>query len=194
MKARSDRTKDAAPFRGQSRYAVLATLSFGDELSGYAIHKRIAIMFRNFFGILAHSQVYRELRLLEQLGWVSSRETNGSDRSGRTYRLTEAGRHALIEWAHTARVDSPTLRFPAALKVWLGHLTEASELRDGLTRQQRYVEDMLDTIEEIDLRSIEEPRWLYPRLVNQWSRRIWKAMHDANAELLLELEKLERDE
>lgn len=189
-----DGANKAPPFRGQARYAVLAALSFGDELTGYAIHKRVAIMFRYFFGILAHSQVYRELRLLEGLGWVSSKETNGSERSGRVYRLTEKGTYELREWAHEARFDPPTLRFPVALKAWLGHLTEISELQEALMRQQRYVEDMLDTIEQIDRRSIEEPKWLYPRLVNQWSRRIWKATFDATEELLVELDKLERED
>lgn len=185
--------QDVPPFRGQARYAVLATLSFGDELTGYAIHKRIEIMFRYFFGNLAHSQVYRELRLLEEKGWVASKETSDGDRPGRTYRLTGTGRDGLRAWAHAARLDPPTLRFPAALKVWLGHLTENAELRDALMRQQRYVQEMLDTIDQIDRRSIGESRWRYPRLVNDWSRRIWQATYEANAELLAALEKLERE-
>ena len=187
----AERTDGAPPFRGQARYAVLAALSFDDELSGYAIHQRVAIMFRYFFGNLAHSQVYRELRHLEALGWVSSRESGSVDRSVRAYRLTDDGRNELRAWAHSSRFDPPTLRFPVALKVWLGHLTEISDLRDALTRQQRYVEDMLDTIETINRGTSEEPRWRYPGLVNQWSRRIWEATQEATAELLAELDELE---
>jgi DNA-binding PadR family transcriptional regulator len=123
---------------------VLATLSFDDELTGYAIHQRVAMMFRYFFGNLAHSQVYRELRQLEALGWVSSRETGSSDRAVRAYRLTEAGCN------------------------------------------------MFDTIETINRGTSNEPRWRYPGLVNQWSRRISEATQEATAELLRELDNLER--
>jgi DNA-binding PadR family transcriptional regulator len=182
---------DAPPFRGNARYAVLATLSFGDELTGYAIHQRIAIMFRYFFGNLAHSQVYKELRHLEEMHWVSSTETGRADRPVRAYRLTDQGYAELRLWAHSAHFDPPTLRFPVALKVWLGHLTEVSDLREALTRQQRYGEDMLDTIEQINRGTSVEPRWRYPDLVNEWSRRIWEATQEATAELLAELDKLE---
>jgi hypothetical protein len=38
------------PFQGQARYAVLALLSFGDELTGYAIQQKTEYVFRHFFG------------------------------------------------------------------------------------------------------------------------------------------------
>jgi DNA-binding PadR family transcriptional regulator len=186
------RKSAALPFRGQARYAVLAQLSFGDELTGYAIHKRTEFSFRYFFGDIALSQVYRELNQLEELGWVTARATGGGgDRPARVYRLNDEGRSALQAWANAARFDPPTIRFPAALKVWLGDLIEIGDMRDALVRQQRYVDDMLDTIEVVDRGTRDEPRWLYPALVSRWSRHIWEATRDATEELIAELDKLE---
>jgi DNA-binding PadR family transcriptional regulator len=187
------RKSAALPFRGQARYAVLAQLSFGDELTGYAIHKRTEFSFRYFFGDIALSQVYRELNQLEELGWVTARDTSGGDRPARVYRLNDEGRSALQAWANAARFDPPTIRFPAALKVWLGDLIEIGDMRDALVRQQRYVEDMLDTIEVVDRGTRDEPRWQYPALVSRWSRHIWEATRDATDELIAELDKLEAD-
>ena len=179
------------PFRGQARYAVLGLLSFGDELTGYAIQQRTEYAFRYFFGNIALSQVYRELSQLEDLGWVSFREVGTDDRAARAYRLTDEGRDQLRAWANSARFDPPTLRFPVALRVWLGHLSETRDTRDALTRQQRYVEDMLDTIDIVDQGTRSDARWLYPGLVNRWSRRIWEATLEATAELITELDALE---
>jgi len=125
-----------------------------------------------------------------ELGWVAARETGGGDRPARVYRLSDKGRSALQAWANAARFDPPTIRFPAALKVWLGHLIEIGDMRDALVRQQRNVEDMLDAI-EADRNIRDEPRWRYPALVNRWSRRIWEATREATGELIDELDKLE---
>ena len=177
--------------RRQARYAVLAILSFGDELTGYAIRRRVGISFRYFFGELAHSQVYRELRQLEELGWVSARDSGAQGGAGRSYRITAAGLEELRAWAHSAQFDPPTLRFPIALKIWLGHLTGPQELQDALLRQQRYVDEMLDKIGRIERGAGTEPRYRYPELVNRWSRRIWEATRDATSDLIDELAKLE---
>lgn len=182
---------DAPQSRRQARYAVLAILSFGDELTGYAIRRRVGISFRYFFGELAHSQVYRELRQLEELGWVSARDSGARGGGGRSHRITAAGLEELRAWAHSAQFDPPTLRFPIALKIWLGHLTGPQELQDALLRQQRYIDEMLDKIGRIERGAGTEPRWRYPELVNRWSRRIWEATRDATAELVDELAKLE---
>jgi DNA-binding PadR family transcriptional regulator len=190
-KAPGGGSQDAPPSRRQARYAVLAILSFGDELTGYAIRRRVGISFRYFFGELAHSQVYRELRQLEELGWVSARDSGAQGGAGRSYRISAAGLEELRAWAHSAQFDPPTLRFPIALKIWLGHLTGPQELQDALLRQQRYVDEMLDKIGRIERGAGTEPRYRYPELVNRWSRRIWEATRDATAELIDELAKLE---
>lgn len=184
----SNGANGALPFRGRARYAVLALLSFGDELTGYALHKRTELAFRSFFGNIALSQVYRELNQLEALGWVASAEPASTDRPGRTYRLTDEGHAGLQAWASSARFDPPTLRFPVSLKVWLGHLTDVDELREAIQRQDRYVDDMLEMIQRIDEGARDDDRWTYPAIVNRWSRRIWEATLQANAELVSELE------
>jgi DNA-binding PadR family transcriptional regulator len=183
------------PFRGQARYAVMALLAFGDELTGYEIHQRTKYTFRYFFGDIAHSQVYRELTQLEELGWVSSQEISrqavSDERPVRGYQLTAEGASQLAAWADSDRFDPPTLRFPATLKVWVGHLGDIHNLRLTLMRQRRYIEEMLDTIDIVDRGTREEERWLFPGLANRWSQRVWGATLEATTELLEELEKME---
>jgi DNA-binding PadR family transcriptional regulator len=185
------------PFRGQARYAVMALLAFGDELTGYEIHQRTKYTFRYFFGDIAHSQVYRELTQLEELGWVSSQEISrqaASDvRLVRGYQLTPEGRSQLADWADSDRFDPPTLRFPTTLKVWVGHLGDIHNLRLTLMRERRYIEEMLDMIAIVDRGTREEERWLFPGLANRWSQRVWQATLEATTELLEEVEKIEAD-
>jgi hypothetical protein len=80
---------------------------------------------------------------------------------------------------------SPTLQFPVALKVWLGHLTETGDMRGRPDAPAAYVED---TIDIVDQRTRSDARWLYPGLVNRWSRRIWEATLEATAELITKLD------
>jgi hypothetical protein len=50
------------------------------------------------------------------------------------------------------------------------------------------VEDILDTIDIVDQGTRSDARWLYPGLVNRWSRRIWEATLEATAELITDLD------
>ena len=141
-------TRSAAECRAIARATfvhfgrALVLLLDVSRLSPDAIRRRVGISFRYFFGELAHSQVYRKLRQLEELGWVSARDSGAQGGAGRSYRISAAGLEELRAWARSAQFDPPTLRFPIALKIWLGHLTGPQELQDALLRQQRYVEEM----------------------------------------------------
>lgn len=81
-------------------YAMLILLDRG-PLTGYEINKRFASSIV-FFWHARPSQIYAELRRLEQLELVRQIDEPGADRRRRNvFAITPAGRTALLEWLAT---------------------------------------------------------------------------------------------
>src|SRR6188472_1318835 len=100
----------AKPNLAATSWALLGMLSYEYELSGYDIRKWIDWSMRFFYGSPAYSQIYSELKKLEQLGFVTSRvDTSGGARSRRLYKITESGLDAVTRWANEAPLDPPVL-------------------------------------------------------------------------------------
>ena len=66
------------PNLAATSWALMGMLSYEYELSGYDIRKWIDWSMRFFYGSPAYSQIYSELKKLEQLGFVTSRVENGA--------------------------------------------------------------------------------------------------------------------
>lgn len=97
------------------RFALLGFLST-TRASGYALGRKFAAGAGAMWEALP-SQIYPELRKLEELGWVRA-ELDDSDQLGRrTYSVTDAGRTALRAWvesgesAHPPQRDAELVRF-----------------------------------------------------------------------------------
>jgi DNA-binding PadR family transcriptional regulator len=74
------------------------------------------------FWNVTRSQVYRELRSLEELGLVEAGETGARER--RPYTITAAGRAAFSRWI-TREPGPDLIRSPLLLTIWFGdHLDE----------------------------------------------------------------------
>jgi DNA-binding PadR family transcriptional regulator len=87
----------------------------------------------NFWNI-TQSQVYRELRHLEERGLVSAEAASGA-RERRPYAITEAGRQAFREWI--ARPPGEELiRFPLLISVLFAEHVEPSRLRRWLREHE----------------------------------------------------------
>ena len=71
-----DSDPSAKPKLAATSWALLGMLSYEYELSGYDIRKWIAWSMRFYYGSPAYSQIYSELKKLEQLGLVTSRVEN----------------------------------------------------------------------------------------------------------------------
>jgi DNA-binding PadR family transcriptional regulator len=83
------------------RHATLASLLDG-EASGYELTKRMDVSVANFWHALP-TQIYAELRRLEDEGLVAGREVPQERRPNkRVYSVTEAGRRDLEEFTHKA--------------------------------------------------------------------------------------------
>ncbi|MFE4724632.1 PadR family transcriptional regulator [Microbacterium sp. NPDC056736] len=96
------------------RYALLAILRVG-PLSGYDLQKQ----FHQSVGHVWHapdSQIYPELRKMEELGLIEGEEQPRGERgTRRMYHVTDAGNQAFLDWM-AAPLDYQRVRDPAHLR------------------------------------------------------------------------------
>src|SRR5262245_35793584 len=76
---------------------VILGLLSARPLSGYEI-KAIVDRSTRFFWAASYGQIYPELRRLEAEGLIEGEDAPNGARARRVYRLTEAGREALVDW------------------------------------------------------------------------------------------------
>ncbi|MFF1556822.1 PadR family transcriptional regulator [Streptomyces sp. NPDC058279] len=181
--------KRALPATG---WAVLGLLSFGEELSGYDVKKWADRSLRFFYWSPSFSQVYSELRRLEEAGYASSRRVGQEDgaRDKRVYRITDAGMEAVREWAREAPVDPPVLKHGPMLRLWLGHLLEPERMREVLGRHREFAEGMRRRAEADAAAAGSEEAWAYPTLTLKWAERYYACERDLAAAMLDDIEAL----
>src|SRR5690625_292417 len=102
----ADDDNDALPHLRTTSWAVLGLLSFGSELSGYDLKKWADWSLRFFYWAPSFSQIYGELRKLEELGYATSRVVSKDDvRGKRLYSITDRGTQAMARWAEESDVE-----------------------------------------------------------------------------------------
>jgi DNA-binding PadR family transcriptional regulator len=165
-------------------YAVLGLLSFGEELSGYDLKKWADHSLRFFFWSPAISNIYGELKRLQQLGYVVARELpEGSPRHRRVYRITEEGVDALGRWIEHEPVDAPVLKDQTLLRVWLGHVAGKDRVLALLASEEEQARRMIDDVAHSLARAQETMGPSYAGLVEQWCLRYATARLEAFTEL-----------
>ncbi|MEU2830734.1 PadR family transcriptional regulator [Streptomyces lavendulae] len=154
-------------------WAVLGLLSFPGERTGYELKKWADSSLRFFYWSPAISQIYAELRRLEELGYAASaRSGPGEVRAKRRYAITDAGRAALAGWASdTAEAGPPVLKHGLLLRVWLGHLSEPERLRAMVEEHMDRTLAELAAVREAMAHAAEVPEWAFPTLALRWSER-----------------------
>ncbi|WP_196942855.1 PadR family transcriptional regulator [Streptomyces sclerotialus] len=177
-------------------WAVLGLLSFRDDRTGYDLKKWADTSLRFFYWSPAISQIYAELRRLEDLGMVTSRRSGPEEpRAKRRYTITGNGRDALTAWADGTRdCGPPVLKHPLLLRVWLGHLTVPGTLRTLVEQHRertraglRNVRKALDGVDAA-------PEWDFPRVALGWSERQHLAELELAEAMLADLERLGHEE
>ncbi|MFD8573254.1 PadR family transcriptional regulator [Streptomyces sp. NPDC059639] len=157
----------------QTAWAVLGLLSFPGERTGYELKKWADASLRFFYGAPAFSQIYAELRRLEELGYVTSRRSGPEEpRAKRTYAITGEGRAALDSWA--ADTDDPgavSLKHPVLLRVWLGHLAEPERLCALVAEHIEHTEGELSDVREALAKTDGVEAWAHPQIALRWSER-----------------------
>ena len=175
-------------------WAVLGVLAFGEELTGYEVRQWADHVLRFFYWSPAMSQIYSELKRLEQVGYAASRSAVSDDGRGkRVYAITGPGEAALAEWAGRAPVEPPVLKHGPMLRVWLGHLSTPERLRAQLLEHRADMERMLAEAESSQELAVRFPEWAYPELTIRWAIRYYTAQRDLADRMLADLEAEGRD-
>ncbi|ORV49390.1 PadR family transcriptional regulator [Mycolicibacter engbaekii] len=171
-------------------WALLGMLSGGDELSGYDIKKWFNWTIRFFYSSPAYSQIYSELKRLEQRGLVTSRVDAGV-RSRRMYKITDPGLTAVTRWANDEPVEPPTLKHNPLMRVILGHLMNPGRLREILAEHVAHVEQMHRAAATEARWAGEEPAWSYARLALRWSEEYYAAERELALQMIKDLDEVE---
>ncbi len=95
-------------------WTVLGIVSFSNGLSGYQVKKWSDFGPGFFYISPSFSQIYSELKKLEEMGLVTSREADSEEnaRNKRLYWITADGKQALADWCRNSPVDRPVLKHP----------------------------------------------------------------------------------
>jgi DNA-binding PadR family transcriptional regulator len=179
----------AKPNLAATSWALLGMLSYEHELSGYDIRKWIEWSMRFFYGSPAYSQIYSELKKLEQLGLATSRvENTGGTRNRRLYKITEEGLEAVRRWANEAPVDPPVLKHSPLLRVAFGHLTDPARLKEILQEHVAYADEMQRQAAKDAKWAGVEPSWAYAKVALQWAERYYASERELALTMLKELD------
>ncbi len=170
-------------------WAVLGLLSFGEELSGYDLKKWADWSLRFFYWAPSYSQIYGELRKLEEIGYATSRVVNKDDvRGKRLYTITPDGEEAVARWASEAPVEMPVLKHGVMLRMWLGHASDPDQLRAMLQEHRDQSEKMRARAAADAEGASKEPGWAYPEMVLNWAERYYADERDRADTMLSDLD------
>ncbi|MFD7909176.1 PadR family transcriptional regulator [Streptomyces sp. NPDC059752] len=173
-------------------WAVLGLLSFPGERTGYELKKWADSSLRFFYWSPAISQIYAELRRLEERGYAASVRSGPEEaRAKRRYAITDAGRSALAGWAaDTGEVGPPVLKHGLLLRIWLGHLAEPERLRAMVGEHLERTRGELAAVREAMEHASGVPEWTFPTLALRWSERQHLAELELAEALLTDLDGL----
>lgn len=172
-------------------WAVLGILSFGRELTGYDIKNWSDAILHFFYWSPATSQIYTELRRLEELGLATSRTIARDDvREKTVYAITENGVTALQNWQADVSAEAPVLKHGVLLRVWLGHLAEPDRLREQILDHRFRLLDELDAAKDSSAQADAQPGWVYPALVASWAVRRIESEIELTDAMLVDLNRL----
>lgn len=132
-------------------YAIMTALT-EDELTGYELAKRFDTSL-GFFWHASHQQIYRELKILSQKGWVHSRSVAQERRPDKTlYELTSRGLEELHTWVESSSKVRPA---KDELLIKLYNLTpdNALILLDEVQSRRAYMAANLALYERIKAKS-----------------------------------------
>ncbi len=186
-------TDGSLPVLRPTSWAVLGLLSFGEELSGYDLKRWADWSLRFFYWSPSYSQIYGELRKLEEAGFATSRVVTKDDvRGKRLYSISPEGEAAIARWANETPVEPAVLKHGVMLRMWLGHTADPDQLRAMLTEHREQSERMRVRAQADAEGASEEPGWAYPEMVLRWSERYYADERDRADEMLADLVRAER--
>ena len=142
---------------------VLGLLAHGPR-SGYDIKAAVDRSTR-FFWAASYGQIYPELRRLEREGLVEGEQAPRGGRDRRVYKLTRAGREALVEWllGDTVTIE---LRDESLLRLFFADALRQEQALLLLEGRKRGHEEYLEILRAIEALPGADPTFV--ELVLRW--------------------------
>ncbi len=133
-------------------YGVLGLLGFLGPMSGYDIKRAFDGILEPMWGAV-HSQIYKELRRMETLGWVKMKREEQETRPDRkVYSITPEGYEALAAW-QSKSAFTQQVRDELLLKITFGSFAPPGALlatvKAGLAFHQRRLAEYRDNLQHI---------------------------------------------
>lgn len=167
-------------------------LAYEEEVSGYDLKKWADWSIRHYYWSPSFSQVYSELKRIEQHGFATSRMADGGGgRNRRVYQITDAGRRAVRVWALYAPVDPPMLKHPVVLRTAFGHLSTPDRVKEMLREHIDRMDDLERRVAADAEAAGAEPAWAYARIAMRWAQRYYASERALAMELLDEIDAAE---
>ncbi len=155
-------------------YAVLGLLTYRNEASGYELRQLALVSLRFFYWSPAQSQIYRELRRLSSLGYVTGRAVAQDRRPDKVlYCISDAGRAELTRWLENAPVSPPIIKYDAALRLFFGHVSTPERLRQLLDQHRHYLDQLLARLHEVRESLADDPSRAYAYVVAEWGEHLY---------------------
>ncbi|MGH9245347.1 MAG: PadR family transcriptional regulator [Acidimicrobiales bacterium] len=132
---------------------VLGFLSRG-PMSGWDLTQAIDGSVGNFWNV-TRSQVYRELKALEEQGFVTQAGATGP-RERRVYKLTPAGRREFKRWV-ARDLGEETRRVPVLLTTFFGAAVPPKRFAEILTAHRDELEERLAHLRALDKALADQP-------------------------------------
>jgi PadR family transcriptional regulator AphA len=126
---------------------VLLGLLAHKPCSGYDI-KTVVDRSTRFFWAASYGQIYPELKRLEEEGLVEGEDQPNGGRSRRVYKLTPAGRDALLEWMRSD-ITTIELRDESLLRLFFADALPVEDALQLLEGRKRGHEQYLEVLREI---------------------------------------------
>jgi len=144
-------------------WAVLGLIAL-EPRSGYDVKRIIDRAIRHFWAA-SYGQIYPELRRLVEAGWLTGEDASSGGRRRRLYRITPAGRKALLEWQHgfETRIE---LRDESLLRLFFADTLPGDEALGLLHARREGYRQMLAYLEGLDDGQGEDPPFV--DLVYRW--------------------------
>ncbi|KJF24306.1 Transcriptional regulator PadR-like family protein [Rhodococcus sp. AD45] len=168
---------------------MLGMLTFGEELSGTDLKKWADWSVGFYYWSPSLSQVYTELKKLETVGFVQSREiSEWGERTRRVYGITQSGVDAVRIWSRESPVEFPVLKHGVMLRLWMGHLNDPDHLKAIVCNHIANVEEKMAKATQHADHSEGEPGWAFSKMSLRWAARHFQAEIDLAYDLLEEID------
>ncbi len=150
-------------------YIVLGLLCSGEALSGYEIRKR-AQNLKHFYWSPAQSQIYKELRRLDEHNWVTSQfiEQQGKPNK-QLFQVTEEGTAVFKHWLNHAELPPTMIKHPVLLKLYFGQFANPDNLIQFLEKFIQSTNESLGQLYVVEEFLEMDPNSDISEMVIEWS-------------------------